>query len=268
MTGKESFLVRSRPSLISYLSGFLPQMVIAGAVIAAMACSLAASAQESGAYDSRVKSSSSMDVSLGIFGQFTSTRTSIYFYGTPGNSGISQLSQGSTESAGALGTFHQSFRPWLGYNVNFGYTRFSEAFSDGAFQDIPQRSPLTYFHRGTIGANAYELTGSYVVQVRKTRRMDIFAQLGTGVLSFRPTQRSLQFRGMVCPTMVFGTGLNYNLWRNWALRAEYRGLFYKNPDFKTDFVGAPSYYAATTSRNFNITNEPTISVVYRFGKKR
>jgi len=261
-------LVRSRSNLISYLTGFLFQWVTAAAVIATMSCSFVAPAQESGSHASKVKSSSTTDVSLGVFGQFTSTRTSIDSYGTPGNSGIGQLTQGATESAGAMSTFHQSFRPWLGYNVNFGYTRFSEAFSDGAFQDIPERSPLTYFHRGTIGANVYELTGSYVVQVRKTRRMDIFAQLGTGVLSFRPTQHSSQFRGMVSPTMVFGTGLNYNLWRHWALRAEYRGLFYKNPDFKTDFVGVPSYYAATTSRNFNITNEPTISIVYLFGGNR
>ncbi len=73
-----------------------------------------------------------MDVSIGGFGQLTATRmpvsTSIYsLTGT----GFTQVTQGAAPSAGVLGTFHQSFRPWLGYNVNFRYTRLTEHYSNG-----------------------------------------------------------------------------------------------------------------------------------------
>jgi opacity protein-like surface antigen len=65
--------------------------------------------------------------------------------------------------------------------------------------------------------------------------------------------------------MVFGTGMNYKLSRHWALRAEYRGLFYKNPDWsgiRSADTNVP------TSKLYTVTNEPTISLVYRFGRKR
>jgi hypothetical protein len=74
-----------------------------------------------------------MDISLGAYSQITAT--------TVGDFGASvfQKTQGTSPSAGVLGTFHQSFKPWLGYNVNVGYTRFAESYSYGA-AFIPSQS--------------------------------------------------------------------------------------------------------------------------------
>jgi opacity protein-like surface antigen len=58
--------------------------------------------------------------------------------------------------------------------------------------------------------------------------------------------------------MVFGAGVNYRLTDHLGVRAEYRGLSYKNPDFKDPGL----------AKLFTVTSEPVVSIVYRFGKSR
>lgn len=223
-------------------------------------------AQKASRHIQKAKFGTVSDFSLGMFGQLTPARTPTavsYDAGTL----ITQTIQGTSSSAGILGTFHQSFARWLGYNVNFGYSRFSEEYSQGVYfipdpHLFPTENPASYFNRGSIGTSMYELTGSYLIQGLKAGHVNWFGQLGGGVLSFLPTKDpsflSVQFR----PAMVFGTGMDYELAKHWALRAEYRGLFYKNPDFK----GANGEVPAV--KLYTITSEPTLSIVYRFGGKR
>jgi opacity protein-like surface antigen len=209
----------------------------------------------------------STNLSLGVFGQLTPVRTPIST--TPGfdGVGIMQTTQGASPSAGVLATVHQSFKPWLGYNVNFGYSRFTENYSFGsafisnATTKPPQNS---YFSQLSIGTNMYELTIAPVIQGPKTKHFSTFAQFGGGGLWFLPTQPASLYREQVRAAMVFGAGLNYKLTDHLGMRAEYRGLFYKNPDFAYHSGQAPM------SKLFTVTNEPTVSLVYTFGgaKKR
>lgn len=239
------------------------------AAFAATSGAPAGQAQTKSTHTSKGKSDSAIDISLGMFGQLTPTRTPTNVATESSGSIYTQSIQGTSASAGALGTFRQSFGRWLGYNVNFGYSRFSEKYSQGIVfipnpSYVPALNPTSNFARGSIGTNMYELTGAYLVHGPRAKRVDTFAQLGGGVLSFLPTQNpspySVQFR----PTMVFGAGIDYKLSQHLALRAEYRGLFLKNPDFKGDNgVGS-----VITSKLFTVTNEPTLSIVYRFGPRR
>lgn len=87
-----------------------------------------------------------------------------------------------------------------------------------------------------------------------------FVQTGGALLPFLPVQNpgpgSVRFR----PALLFGTGANYRLSEPIGVRAECRGLFYKNPDFKT-----------AANKLFTVTSEPTVSLFYMFGggaKKR
>lgn len=218
-----------------------------------------------GAHTPKVKSSSTIDVSLGMFGQLTPARTptetSAFLNGTAYNETV----QRTSPSAGVLATIHQSFRPWLGYNVNFGYSRFSEQYSQGLYFPNPSQptNPISTFTYGAIGTNMYELTGASVVQGPRRKRLDTFFQLGGGVLTFLPTQDPSPYAVQTRPTMLFGVGLNWKLSQSWGLRAEYRGLFLKNPDFHGE--GESS---VPITKLFTVTNEPTISIVYRFGRKR
>ncbi|MFP5276262.1 MAG: hypothetical protein ACLGPM_04040 [Acidobacteriota bacterium] len=217
----------------------------------------------------KAKSRSTIDLSLGIFGQLTPTYTSTDVSSVKDVESqiittYDQKIQGTSSSVGILGTLHQSFKPWLGYDVNFGYTRFTEKYSEGIYDTItpPTANIPSSFHLGSIGESTYELTAAYLVQGPRTKRIDTFFQLGGGVLSFLPTQDPSPYWVLFRPTLVFGTGMNYRLSEHWALRAEYRGLFYRNPYYNLAPTDVPMVEFD------DVTNEPTISMVYRFGRKR
>jgi hypothetical protein len=249
-----------------FLGGFF-RWIAAATLLATTALAFAQRTPNVSAYAQKGKSSSITDFSLGIFDQLTPTRTPTEIATFQNGIAYDQTTQGTSTSAGFLGTFHQSFRPWLGYNVNFGYSRFSEKYSQGMYSPNPSAPPSPYssFDYGSIGDNMYELTGAYLVQGPRARRVDTFFQLGGGVLSFLPTQDPSPYWVEFRPVMVFGTGINYRFSNHWALRGEYRGLFYKNPSFsgiRTADSDVP------TVKLYTITHEPTMSIVYRFGGER
>lgn len=215
-----------------------------------------------------------MDVSMGTFGQFTATRapvfTTVY---PPTGTASTQVTQSGSPSVGVFGTFHQSFTRWLGYNVNFGYTRFSENYSNG--QSFVPNSTSTFlatssFVRGSVKTDMMDLTVAGVIEGPRTRRFSTFAQFGGGGLFFEPVDSKIGATQQTRPAMVFGTGANFKLTDHLALRAEYRGLFYKSPDFNvTDITpGMTSTNQFPMTRLFTITSTPAVSLVYRFGSTK
>ncbi|MBW4037760.1 MAG: hypothetical protein HIU91_02600 [Acidobacteria bacterium] len=194
-------------------------------------------------------------ISLGAFPQLTIDRTQDTF-------GFSM--QGTAPSVGTLGTFRQTFSTWLGYSVNLGYTRVSEQY----------RNPGAYYTYSTDGlftvqSNMYESTIAYVAHTPINKRFSLFGDIGPGLLTFLPVHRGataidytpyhlamgvpgVQFR----PAGVAGSGFDLTLSRRFALRAEYRGLLYKNPDFQTGY----NLY----SKQLTLTSEPTLSILYHF----
>jgi opacity protein-like surface antigen len=202
------------------------------------------------------------DLSLGIFGQLTPTRIPTSSVAYADGSFITQKTQGTSPSAGVLGTLHQSFKPWLAYNVNLGYTRFSENYSIGQGY-VPgkdsQFPAWSTFSQGSIGTNMYELTVAYVFEGPRNKRFNTFGQFGGGGLFFLPTDRNSPFHQQTRPAMLFGVGMNYKLTDHLDIRAEYRGFFYKNPDFAYPLGVIPM------SKLFTVTSAPAVSLVYRFG---
>ncbi len=193
------------------------------------------------------------DLSVGAFGELTALRMPIT--ATPRFDGVEvmQTTQGTSPSAGLLVTFHQSLKPWLGYNINFGYSRFTENYSLG-------NTFLASFSQLSIGTNMYELSIAPVIQGPKIKHISTFAQAGGSGLWFLPTQTVSPYNEQVRAAMLFGVGFNYKLTDHLGMRAEYRGLFYKNPDFAYRSGQAPM------SRLFTVTNEPTVSLFYTFGR--
>jgi opacity protein-like surface antigen len=98
-----------------------------------------------------------------------------------------------------------------------------------------------------------------VAQGPRTRHLTTYAQFGGGGLFFVPSTHSEAYNSQVRPTMVFGIGMNYRLTDHFGIRAEYRGLFYKSPDFAADLYPAP------VTRLFTVTNQPVIGLTYTFG---
>lgn len=260
-------MVRSVSSSISYCPRLLIQWISVVTLLAATSGVFAQQVSSVAATHRKSKSKTVTDFSLGMFGQLTPVRTPTKIYSYLGGFAVDQTTQGTSSSAGVLGSVRQSFRPWFGYSVNFGYSRFSEKYSYGNSSPSPSQPESTnsYFETGTIGVSMYEFTGAYLFQGPKTRRFDTFLQLGGGALTFLPTKDPSPYWVTFRPVMVFGTGMNYKLSRHWALRAEYRALFYKNPDWsgiRSADTNVP------TVKLYTVTNEPTISLVYRFGGKR
>jgi opacity protein-like surface antigen len=192
----------------------------------------------------------------------------------PENGGIftRQIIQNTTDSPGIFATFHQSFKPWLGYNVNFGYSHFSENYSYGQ-QFIPGTTSIqpaySNYAQGSIPTNMLDLTIAYRFKGPSNKKFSTFGQFGGGGLFFLPTVSavagsSTPVRNQTRPAMIFGVGMNYKLTNHLDLRAEYRGFFNKCPDFTLPPYGGAGSFPMT--KLFTVTNAPAISLVYRFGR--
>ena len=137
-----------------------------------------------------------------------------------------------------------------------GYTRVDERYTYSP--STPAGSDLH------IPNNLYEISFSYFAEKHLTPRLTGFADLGAGAIIALPIDRSgnpvppefayihppVNYR----PEGVTGFGLDLRLAQHLDFRAEYRGLLYKNPDF------------GNLQKSTTWTSEPTLSLVYRFGK--
>jgi len=155
-----------------------------------------------------------------------------------------------TKSTAFTGTFRYHFRPKHAVDVNLGRTRNSQIFF------VP---PNTY----RVLASISEFTVDYSFSPLTIGKLHPFVFAGGGALHFSPgstfidtfptsipvaTQTSLAF--------LYGGGADYPVWRMISARVQYRGLFFKEPDFGVPalfFTGAKGHLA-----------EPSAGIVLRF----
>ena len=145
---------------------------------------------------------------------------------------------------GTLATFRQSFHPWLGYEVNYSYTRFSERYTTIPFgvQNNVQRG-----HRCLSGARAdIPFLG-----------LQPFGAIGFGALIFLPTTVGGQkYPQQNRVPLLYEVGVNYPiLTSHLGLRLQYRGLSYKTPDYNATLL---------TTGTRRTTSEPSVGAYLRF----
>jgi opacity protein-like surface antigen len=196
---------------------------------------------------------SEINFAIGVTTQLTATRTA--------NKLGSQYIQGTTPSAGLLATFHQQIRPLVGYNINFGFNKLIENYQSQTGITNPGSGVTSgSYARGSIEANVFEISSAYVVKRHQLgSRFEPFADAGAGVLIFSPTIAPFSGHSSYRAAFLFGGGVDYRINTHLGLRAEYRGLLYKYPDFAAVTSTVP------VSKFFTVTSEPTISFRYRFG---
>jgi len=133
---------------------------------------------------------------------------------------LGSSSQHDTKSGGLLVGYSYQFNRWAGVEGNYGYTRNTQEY----FGSIGQSS---------IQADVHEVTGSFVAHIPvHAARIRPYALAGAGALIFDPTNGGINGAGrQTKATFVYGGGVNFDLTHNFGLRAEYRGLVYKIPDF-------------------------------------
>ena len=150
-----------------------------------------------------------------------------------------------SKSGGFLVGYSYQFSKWFGAEGNYGYSRNTQNF-------------LTLGGPSSLQANFHEVTGALVVHIPvHVRSFRPYALGGGGALVFDPTEKFIvsgaerQTRG----AFVYGGGANFDITRNFGVRAEYRGLVYKVPDFNVDRLNLDK---------FTHLAQPSLGFFFRF----
>jgi opacity protein-like surface antigen len=153
------------------------------------------------------------EVSLQGTGFFTSS--------TSGNG----TSYDATQTGGFLGTYRYHINHWISAEAAYGY--------DGNTQKYLYLSSSSF----RIQSGIHQFTGSLVVNLPSSpkSKLNPYFLAGGGALLFEPTGNQFNsLSGAQSQTkgaFVYGGGVNYAIRKGISLRAEYRGLVYRTPDF-------------------------------------
>jgi len=141
------------------------------------------------------------------------------------NADSNPLSHQATKSGGLLVGYSYRFNSWAGAEGNYGYTQNTQNFIGSV-----GRSIRSDFH---------EMTGAFVAHIPvNAHGVRPYALAGAGALIFNPTDDAKSTNSGIDrqtkAAFVYGGGVNFDITANFGVRAEYRGLVYKVPDFKLD----------------------------------
>jgi hypothetical protein len=152
-----------------------------------------------------------------------------------------------SNTAGAVLTLRYTAKPLFGLEFNYGYARYNDLFT-----------PFGSQPSGGVQQNASEYTFGYVVHSKKQYfGWTPFASGGAGTTVFRPTPGG----GLALPeqaraTYYFSVGAETTvLSPHFGIRAQYRQLFFKAPDFLTNYL---------TIQQHTTTYEPGFGFFLRF----
>ncbi len=179
------------------------------------------------------------DVGVGVFDQISDASN--------GN----LVRDDTTSSGGVLFSFRQPYKPWLGYDVNVGYTKFFESYNKNTVK---------------LQSNVTDLSISYLFQSTPIYGVQPFLSVGGGLIVFSPIQRTitneasnpnqaLNLSVQFLPEFVYSLGLDVPVYKRFGVRGGLRGLKYKTPDF---------HQFSIDTKTLRTTFEPNINVYYRF----
>lgn len=198
---------------------------------------------------------------LGLFVFFITSafaqdfRSEVNFQGVANitrNSNNLDIPSEATKSGGFLAGYRYHLSPWLAIQGDYGYTRNTQKYFDPVSGETD------------IQANVQQLTGEAVITASSKSRVRPYGLAGIGALFFHPTNSlnnnligigTGSSNNQTKPAFVYGGGVDFDLTHYMALRAEYRGLLYKIPDFQI---------AGLASDAFTHTAQPSVGLVWRF----
>lgn len=170
------------------------------------------------------------------------------FYQVTGAANGNFIRDDTTESGGALISFRQPWRPWAGYEVNVGYTKFYESYNKNVVK---------------VQNNVTDFSVSYLLESPAYYGVQAYLALGGGIIVFSPiagtvtnvNQPGTSLPSQLLPEFTWKFGLNYSLFKRVGVQGGLRGLKYKTPDF---------HQFAIDTKTLRTTLEPNIGVFYRF----
>lgn len=272
----------TRPPLERNVMKQLLSVLSAGMIIVGLAAAQDAPTQSSGDDSASSQTSSKPkgypSSEFGKRAELFVSGYGLYSSSVTGNS----VTHDMTTSGGGAAGYRFNLNSWSALEGRYGFSRDSQKYTiGGTVSSIP-----TYLS---------EITGSYVYRYTKLHSLQPFAEAGGGIVHFSPgnygsgssssgnpgesagggiyvpphttsappqandvpvyTGGSPGVGSQTRPTFVYGVGVDFPLSSHFFLRAEYRGLLYKQPDFnitglQTNAVG--------------ILSEPTLGFAYRF----
>jgi outer membrane immunogenic protein len=159
------------------------------------------------------------------------------------------VEQVPSQSVGFLASYRYSLGPSSAVELNYAYTRNDQHYNFG----------IPVFSSTAIQTNIHEVTGAFVFAPRRSSRLSPFLLAGGGALIFSPTSSfNNSFLGAETQAkgaFLYGAGADYRLFGGVAVRAQFRGLIYKAPDFNV-----PGF----STGGWGHMAEPTIGLVFRF----
>jgi outer membrane immunogenic protein len=158
-------------------------------------------------------------------------------------------SYSATDAGGFLAGYRYHVNRWLSAEAVYGVDRNTQKYllNSGDFR---------------IQSNIHQATAGFVIAlpIRLARRRLSSYVLGEGgALVFDPTSNQVDI-GTTSQTQakgvfVYGGGVNYAILRRVSLRAEYRGLIYKTPDFG---------FGGLVTNSLTHTAQPSVGLAFRF----
>jgi hypothetical protein len=156
----------------------------------------------------------------------------------------------TSNTLGALVTVRYIKSPWIGFEGNYGYARYTENFTP--FGSPAPGTPLT----GGVQTNASEYTLGYVAHTPTYFNVQPFISAGLGTIAFRPTTFGGQsLNEQARAAYYYSVGVEKAISPHFGLRAQFRQLFFLAPDFGQNYL---------TIKHHTSTLEPGIGFYIRF----
>lgn len=171
------------------------------------------------------------EASVGVLGEFT-----------PDVSG-NGITVRATNGLGGQAAFRHSYHWWLGFEGSYNYARFSEYYSGKPY---------------SIQHNMHEFAVDYLATTPiSPLSFKPFAMVGVSAIVFSPSLnggQNVSWQGR--PGANFGVGVEHPLLTPYfGIRIEYRGVYYKAPDFNE---------SALKTGASRLTSEPMAGLYFRF----
>jgi hypothetical protein len=141
------------------------------------------------------------------------------------------LSPGNT--LGALITLRYTKSPFIGAELNYGYSRYTDTFTPFGVQPVNGVPSV-----GGVQQNASEYTVGYVAHPKPLFGFNPFVAVGLGTTVFRPTPgggealinqaRATYYYSVGAEKIVFSP--------HFGIRLQFREAFFKAPDFGTNYL--------------------------------
>jgi len=153
----------------------------------------------------------------------------------------------ASATVGFLGSYRYMLTPRSALEMNYSFSQYSTAYSTSFLPNV------------RIHTRQQEISAAYVYNFRSYRNFNPFLEGGAAAMLFTPLRdfgtTNFDTKQNTNIGALFGGGVAYELSPSWDIRAEYRGIVVKTPDFGlTNFK----------TNRWMLLSVPALGVAYHF----